>query len=62
LTTLSNLTSITGVISGSFAPVLGGAGIAVAASNFLYQQYQAMQVKIIYRMQIIIDIFLATAH
>ncbi|KAF8810393.1 hypothetical protein BYT27DRAFT_6494234 [Phlegmacium glaucopus] len=42
LSTLSDLTSIAGVVAGSFAPVLSGAGVAVTAIKFFCQQYQAI--------------------
>jgi hypothetical protein len=45
LSNISNLSSIASVIAGSFAPVLSGAGIAVAAVKYLCQTYQATYVK-----------------
>ncbi len=45
LSNLSNLASIAGVFAAPVAPVLCGAGIAVAAVNFFRQKYQAMYVK-----------------
>ena len=45
LSSVSNLTTVAGVVAGPFAPVVGVAGMVVFGAKFLSQKYHAMCVK-----------------
>ena len=45
LSSVSNLTTVVGVVAGPFAPVVGAVGMAFFGVKLLSQKYQAMCVK-----------------